>query len=331
VNVFITGAAGFIGGYLARYCADRGCRVLGVDLEPGDPPPGAAFEFCDVRDAERLARLLQQFAPDRVFHLAAQSSPVVSVQQPWRTLEINTAGTINLLEAVRGIAGRPAVVIACSSGQYGTVRREDLPVREDHPFRPAHPYGISKVAQDLLAAHYFERHGVRSIRMRIFNTTGPGKIGDVCSDLTKRAIEIDAGLRPPPLPVGNLTSVRAIGDVRDLVHGLWLAAERCRPGDAYNIGATHVYSVQDVVDIIGGHLRRALLARQDPELVRDYDEPVIAGDVSKFVGCSGWVPGIDLGATIRDMLDWWAARLRAGGCGRPSGPPGKVHDNQAGE
>ena len=88
-----------------------------------------------------------------------------------------------------------------------------LPVREGHPLCPLHPYGVSKVAQDLLAAQYFANYAIPSVRIRIFNTTGPGKIGDVCSDLTRRAVEIELGMRPPSLMVGNLTK-RAIIDVR---------------------------------------------------------------------------------------------------------------------
>ena len=121
-------------------------------------------------------------------------------------MDINVGGTINLFECVRAAGITPVVVVACSSAEYGPVASQDLPVRESHPLRPLHPYGVSKVAQDLLAAQYFANYAIPSVRIRIFNTTGPGKIGDVCSDLTRRAVEIELGMRPPSLMVGNLTN-----------------------------------------------------------------------------------------------------------------------------
>src|SRR5581483_10056529 len=128
----------------------------------------------------------------------------VSLEQPLETMQINAGGTVNLFEAVRHMSKMPVVVVACSSAEYGPVAAADLPVREDHPLRPLHPYGVSKVAQDLLTAQYFANYEIPCVRIRIFNTTGPGKLGDVCSDLAKRAIEIELGLRPPALTVGNL-------------------------------------------------------------------------------------------------------------------------------
>src|SRR5262249_18886198 len=143
---------------------------------------GGAFEHCDIRDTLRLSQLISTFRPERIFHLAAQSYPTVSLIQPRETIDINVQGTVNLFECLRGVAIRPVVVVACSSAEYGRVASQDLPVREGHPLRPLHPYGVSKVAQDLLAAQYFANYSMPTVRIRIFNTTGPGKIGDVCSD-----------------------------------------------------------------------------------------------------------------------------------------------------
>jgi GDP-4-dehydro-6-deoxy-D-mannose reductase len=309
MKVMITGAAGFIGGFLAKYCLEAGCSVLGLGIsEPSTAWEGDSFERCDIRDAKRLSHLVATFRPDRIFHLAAQSYPTVSLEQPRETVDINVGGTVNLFECVRAAEILPVVVVACSSAEYGPVAATDLPVREDHPLRPLHPYGVSKVAQDLLAAQYFDNYSIPSLRIRIFNTTGPGKIGDVCSDLTRRAAEIELGMRPPSLMVGNLTR-RAIIDVRDLVRGLWLSAERCVAGDVYNLGTDQVYSIQEVIDTIQAQLKVPFSVEKDLALVRGCDEPVIAGDITKFRRCSGWTMEIELARTLRDMLDWWRDRL----------------------
>ena len=309
MKVMITGAAGFIGGFLARHCQEAGCSVLGFGItEPDDRWTRGAFEFCDIRDEGRLLHLVSTFRPDRVFHLAAQSYPTVSLEQPLETISINVGGTVNLFECVRAAGIRPVVVVACSSAEYGPVAAKDLPVSEDHPLQPLHPYGVSKVAQDLLAAQYFANYSILSIRIRIFNTTGPGKIGDVCSDLTRRVVEMELGMRPPSLAVGNLTK-RAIVDARDLVRGLWLAAEYCTPGDVYNLGADRIYPIQEVIETIKAHAKLHFTVEQDPALVRGCDEPVIAGDITKFRSCSGWATQIALDTTIRDMMEWWRGQL----------------------
>jgi GDP-4-dehydro-6-deoxy-D-mannose reductase len=310
MNVMITGAEGFIGGVLAKHCTNTGCSVLGVGIgEIGADWSGAPFEHCDVRDPSRLTQLLSTFRPERIFHLAAQSYPTVSLLQPRETFDHNAGGTINLFECLRALDMMPVVVVACSSAEYGPVAAEDLPVRETHPLRPLHPYGVSKVAQDLLTAQYFTNYGMPTVRIRIFNTTGPGKQGDVCADLTCRAVEIEMGIRPPSLLVGNLTTRRAIVDARDLVRGLWLSAEHCAAGDVYNLGGDNVFSVHEIIDTIRAMVRVEFCIQQDPALMRPCDEPVIAGDTSKIRSCTGWKPELDLAETLHDMLSWWRDRL----------------------
>lgn len=310
MRVMITGATGFIGPFLTRHCLQAGCSVLGIDRHGSEEALGGAIlERCDVRDAGRLSEIVSTFRPERVFHLAAQSYPVVSLLQPRETLDINVGGTINLFESLRAAGLSPVVVIACSSGEYGPVVAEDLPVREEHALRPLHPYGVSKVAQDLLAAQYFANYAIPAIRIRIFNTTGPGKLGDVCSDFTRRAVEIERGIHSRSLRVGNLDKRRAIADVRDLVRGLWLASERCEAGEVYNLGAEQHYSVQELIETIRIQLKLNFQIEQDPELMRACDEPIIFGDMTKIRRCTEWRPEIPLSTTLQDMVHWWRARL----------------------
>ena len=326
MKVMITGAAGFIGRYLADYCVQAGCSVLGLHISEVLPSAnGATLEYCDIRDFERLRRLIATFRPDRIFHLAAQSYPTVSLGKPHETMDINAGGTINLYECLRAEGISPLVVVACSSAEYGPVAASDLPVREDHPLRPMHPYGVSKVAQDLLAAQYFYNYSLPCVRVRIFNTTGPGKVGDVSSDIAKRVVELELGLRSGLLPVGNLNTRRAILDVRDLVRALWLSAEHCEVGEVYNVCGDQVYSVQELIECIRTQSTAVFQLQQDASLMRGCDEPVIAGDSNKFRRCTGWRQTIELTDTLRETLEWWrnhitsdslqtqAAQARSGG------------------
>jgi GDP-4-dehydro-6-deoxy-D-mannose reductase len=312
VKVLITGAAGFIGGYLFTHCMAAGSEVLGIDV--AEPQQGRAideFEICDVRNSDRLANLISKFRPQRIFHLAAQSHPVVSLKRPAETIDINVNGTVNLFESLRAVGIAPVVVVACSSAEYGLVAESDSPVREDHALNPLHPYGVSKVAQDLLSAQYFANYAIPTIRIRIFKTTGPGKLDEVCSDVIKRAVEIEMGIRPPTMPVGNLTSRRSIVDVRDLVQAVWSSPDHCEAGEVYNLGGDDVYSVQEVVDAVRGQVTVPFKIEQAPELMRACDEPVTVGDNTKFRSRCPWEPRIRLGTSLRDMLEWWRVRLTA--------------------
>ncbi len=310
MKVLITGAAGFIGGFLARHCINADSRVLGIDIaEPPDRQTVGEFELCDVRDSACLSGLISKFRPDRIFHLAAQSHPVVSLKQPRETIDTNVTGTVSLFESLRNSGIMPVVVVACSSAEYGFVAERDSPVREDHPLNPLHPYGVSKVAQDLLAAQYFANYAIPTIRIRIFKTTGPGKLDEVCSDLARRAVEIEMGIRSPSLPVGNLASRRSIVDVRDLVPALWLSAERCVMGEVYNLGGDQVCSVQEVLEAIRSQVTVPFKVEQQPELMRSCDEPITVGDNTKFRSRCPWAPSITLAATLQDMLEWWRSQL----------------------
>jgi GDP-4-dehydro-6-deoxy-D-mannose reductase len=311
LKVMITGAAGFIGGFLTSHCMAAGSEVLGIDI--AEPQPGSAideFELCDVRNSERLSDLTSKFRPQRIFHLAAQSHPVVSLKLPRETMDTNVNGTVNLFESLRSTGVKAVVIVACSSAEYGPVAECDSPVREDHPLNPLHPYGVSKVAQDLLAAQYFANYAVPAIRIRIFKATGPGKLNEVCSDLTKRAVEIEMGIRSPSMPVGNLSSRRSIVDVRDLVQGLWSSTDRCEVGEVYNLGGDDVYSVHEVVEAIRAQVSFPFEIEQRPELMRSCDEPITVGDNEKFRSGCAWAPKIALAETLRDMLEWWRTRLR---------------------
>jgi nucleoside-diphosphate-sugar epimerase len=287
-----------------------GSSVLGIDIsDPREPWVPGSFELCDVRDYDHFSKLISEFRPDRIFHLAAQSYPTVSLEKPRETVESNLCGTINLYEALRSFSMKPVVVVACSSAEYGFVAAEDVPVKETHPLRPLHPYGVSKVGQDLIASQYFVNYKIPTVRIRIFNTTGPGKLGDVCSDLTKRAVELELGINQRFLKVGNLTSRRAIGDVRDLIRALWVSAERGELGEVYNVGAEYIYSVQEVIDAIRAQVNVDFEVQQDRALMRPSDEPVIAGDTNKFRSRCNWKPEISLKTTLTDMLGWWRSRL----------------------
>ena len=261
---------------------------------------------CDVRDRSGVAKLLKEYRPEKIFHLAAQSYPAVSWEDPWYTMETNVIGTVNVFEGVKRLGLDCKILNACSSAQYGFVREDEVPVKEEHPLRPLHPYGVSKTAQELLAQQYKENFGIKSTSVRIFNTTGPGKVNDVCSDFTKRLVDIEIGKdESGKLRVGNLRARRAITDVRDVIEAFDLALDDRLIGGVFNLSGDEVYQIEEIVDMLGSMVAFNFAVEEDPRLLRPTDEPVIFGDSTSFRRETGWRQRIPLEQTLRDMLDYW--------------------------
>jgi GDP-4-dehydro-6-deoxy-D-mannose reductase len=314
VRVLITGGLGFIGRWLAPHLAQQGHDVWLTYHRAShwQEVRGARGAFgVDVRDAEAVEDCLRTVRPDRVYHLAAQSFPTVSWQKPAETLEVNAIGTSNVFEGLRRAGLRPRVLVACSSAEYGFVRPDEVPTKEAQPLLPLHPYGVSKVAQDLLAYEEHRTHGTHTVRVRIFNTTGPGKEGDAPSDFTRRAVEVELGRREPVLRVGNLEPRRGFCDVRDMVLALEAAMERGQPGDVYNAGATQAVSMRAVLDEVLALSTAKPRVEVDKALLRPTDEPVILGDMGRLQRATGWQPRIPLRTTLQDMMAHWRATLPA--------------------
>ncbi len=310
VKDWVTGAGGFMGDHLVGMLVEKGHEVLATYYRPttsiGDIDPRAKIEECDIREREKVKRLLAEFKPERIFHLAAQSYPTVSWNDPSYTIETNVIGTINIFEGIKELRLDCKVLNACSSAEYGFVSQEDVPLGEEHSLRPLHPYGISKVAQELLAYQYFVNFGLKSISLRIFNTTGPRKVNDVCSDFTKRLVEIEKGRNPEKkLRVGNTKTKRAITDVRDSVRAFQLALDKATIGETYNLSGERVYEVEEIIEILRKLVNFNFEVEVDPNLLRPTDEPIIYGSSEKFKQETGWRQEIPLDRTLGDMLDFW--------------------------
>lgn len=314
VRILLTGAAGMVGSHLLERLAALGEHsVIGTFYRPTIRIEEIERRFelaeLDVRYEAPVRAMIDTHRPQVIYHLAAQSLPTMSWANPWETMDVNVRGTINVFEAVKHVrtqdgAYDPMIVVACSSAQYGaSLTADNMPVDEDAAFLPMHPYGVSKVAQDLLARQYWANDRIRCIRARIFNCTGSRKRADVVSDFSARVARIMLG-DAPELRVGNLETRRAIMDVRDLVEALILLAERGEPGEAYNICGDTAHRIHELVEILQSLAGIPLVTRSDPALLRPSDEPIIAGRSERLRARTGWRQTLALKDTIRSVLDY---------------------------
>jgi GDP-4-dehydro-6-deoxy-D-mannose reductase len=318
MNVLVTGITGFAGSHLAELLLAEfpEVRVFGTWRWRSRVENIAAIKDrvtlieCDLRDAVAVRRALLESRPDRIFHLAAQSFVPTSWRAPHETFATNVGGQTNLFESVRELGLDPTIQIACSSEEYGLVHPDEVPIREDNPLRPLSPYAVSKVAQDLMGYQYHESYGMKIVRTRGFNHTGPRR-GEVfvTSNFAKQIAEIEAGLRPPVIRVGNLEAIRDFTDVRDMVRAYWDATEKGRPGEVYNLATGVGIHIRELLDRLREMSTTKVTTEVDPDRLRPSDVERLIGDSSRFRADTGWEPRIPFEQTLTDLLEYWRARV----------------------
>ena len=263
----------------------------------------------ELMDRQATQRAVRQAAPDVVFHLAAESSVAASFADPLGTIQNNTATLVNVLEEVRETAPSARLLVVSSAEVYGRVSSGGA-IGEQEPLRPENPYAVSKCVQDLLGLQYHLAYGLAVMRVRPFNHVGPGQSDRfVASSFAHQLAEIEAGRREPVIRVGNLDARRDFTDVRDMVTGYRLAAERGEPGVAYNLGRGEGVTIGELLDRLIAQCRVPVSVEIDPERLRPVDVPTLVCDATRFRSWTGWRPTIPLNDTLRDMLDYWRRLL----------------------
>jgi GDP-4-dehydro-6-deoxy-D-mannose reductase len=314
-TVLITGAAGFAGSFLVQHYLAEGWAVHGTHRGPVGSRQNetAMYHAVDLRDSTTVDAIVSRVRPDVVHHLAAQSSVRVSLDDPLDTISGNVQMQLNVLEAVAAHAPAARVLVAGSADEYGQVRADDNPVSETHELRPVTPYGISKVAQDLMGYQYTVTRGLRVVRVRPFVQVGPRRSDRfVAGSFARQAAEIEAGIRPAVIEVGNIDIERDITDVRDVVRAYAAIVECGEPGEAYNLGSGVPRTIRD---LLMATLRAAGIQaeiRQDDSLQRAGEPVSLYSDSSKLQAATGWKPEIGFEQSAADTLDYWRERVTTG-------------------
>ncbi len=299
MRTLVTGAGGFVGAHLVRHLEDAGDEV--VELE-------RTVDGIDIADAEPLTEAVMAAKPQVVYHLAGASDVGGSWSEPRETFLANALGTLNVLEAARA-AGAERVLAVTSADVYGRVSQDELPLREDQPLRPVSPYAASKVAADALAQQAWLGHRLPVLRVRAFNHLGPGQSDRfVAPSLAARIAhnERDGG---DEVPIGNLTPLRDVTDVRDVVRAYRLLMEHGEPGAVYNVCRGQAVSVKEIADLLLSMAARPMHLVSDPALQRPVDIPILVGDNGALRRVTGWEPTIPLEQTLADVLADWRSRL----------------------
>jgi len=311
MKALIIGAAGFVGRHLINHLKSLGWEVNATRLPNEEIKEDIPNYELDILNQASISSLLDKMRPDYLFHLAAQSSVALSWEKPALTVDINVKGAVNLLEALRVMQNPPRVLLIGSGEEYGYIIPEELPIKEDTLMRPGNIYACTKVAQDLLGQIYARAYKLEIIMVRAFNHTGPGQIDTFATaHFCKQIAEIEAGLRPPVIKVGNLSAKRDFTDVRDIVKAYALLIQKGKLGEAYNVGSGKAIAMQEILDMALFLAKTQIDVEQDPALMRVSDTPIIQADISRLTSVTGWKPEIPLCDTITDMLDDWRKKIK---------------------
>jgi GDP-4-dehydro-6-deoxy-D-mannose reductase len=308
----ITGAAGFVGQYLVRELLQGGEHIVGGTMDGSPPDSGvlepaerAAVEWVklEVTSDDQLDAVLARQRPDRVYHLAAQSSVGGSFADVMGTWEVNATGTLRLIRAVAQNAPSARLLVVSSSEVYGMVREQEQPIPETRPLQPPNPYGASKAAAEIVSLQSALAGDLEVVIARSFNHTGPGQstrfaLPNWAAQLGRMA----RGEAEPVLRVGNLEARRDLLDVRDVVRAYRLLLESGESGGVYNVCSGEAHRLREVVEMMVEISGTGARIEVETERLRPVDIALLVGDPSR-IRQLGWSPRIALRQTVADLLD----------------------------
>jgi CDP-glucose 4,6-dehydratase len=320
-SVLVTGAHGLLGSWLTAALVAAGHRVVVIRR---DEPAASALEMLgltgrvdsvhgDICETGLVARALNEYDVDSVFHLAAQTLVGTANRAPSSTFETNIRGTWIVLEACR-LHGVRSVIVASSDKAYG--RQTELPYRESQPLVPTFPYDVSKAAADLIARSYWHTFGLPVAVTRFANLYGGGDTNR--SRLVPEAVGAALAGRPPVIRSDG-SPERDFLYVQDAVAAylaIWRAVLDGRgSGEAFNAGGGRSHRVGDVVELIcrlaGGSVTPEIRGAGTPH--GEIDRQWV--DAGKLHALTGWSPVVSLEAGLLRTIDWYRRHPEALGAG----------------
>ena len=320
-RALITGITGQDGAYLAELLLGKGYEVHGIKRrassfntsridhlyqDPHEKDVKLKLHYGDMTDSSNLIRIVQEVQPDEIYNLAAQSHVQVSFETPEYTADVDSLGTLRLLEAIRilGLEKTCRFYQASTSELFGKV--QETPQRETTPFYPRSPYGVAKLYAYWIVKNYREAYGIHASNGILFNHESPIR-GEtfVTRKITRAASRIKMELESC-LYLGNLNARRDWGHARDFVEGMWRMLQQ-DVSDDYVLATGTQISVRDFTqhafEETGVTLKwqgeganeegvcsksGAVLVKIDPRYYRPAEVDTLVGDASKAFSKLGW-------------------------------------------
>jgi GDP-4-dehydro-6-deoxy-D-mannose reductase len=310
----ITGFSGFVSRNFLEYLNSNKVQscILGIDIQ--NPAFNIKdfeylkikFEKSDLKEKDRLGKLIYDYQPDYILHLASYSSVAGSWKSPNSSFQNNVNIFVNLLEDIRMVGCNCRIISVGSSEEYGVVKVSDLPLRENQKLNPSSPFGIARFSQELIAKLYADVYGLDIIMTRSFNHIGPGqKDNYAVSSFAKQLVEIKKTNFNEFLLAGDTSIVRDFVDVKDVVHAYHKLFLRGKKGEIYNVCSGYGISLHNIIQMMCEILEMNISIKEDKKLRRPKDNPVIIGSNEKIKNEIDWHNEIPLEESLRSVIGYY--------------------------
>ena len=313
MKVLVLGGTGMVGSHFMESYKKDGAEVKGIARNSASSRMSAIQDEdiirCDILERDALMRIMKEFKPDIIIHMAAQAFNGDSWNLEYVTHETNYIGTLNVLYCAREAVPEARVLLACSSAEYGNIKEEDCPLKEDRLLTPHTPYGVSKAGVENLGRQYALNYGMKVYLPRMFIHVGTGHPpATAIQNFARQLALIKAGKLPPEIHVGNLSTYRDYIDVRDGVSAMRLLLDRGNPGEPYNICNNKAYQIREILDMLVEISGTEAKVISDDKLFRVADEPLLLGDDSR-IKALGYERQYSMEETLRDVFHDWETRI----------------------
>ncbi len=320
MKILITGFTGFVSQHFLTLLneIEPGSIVLGIDKNEPDfnfstfSELNISFENIDLLNKEATEKILTDFNPDYILHLASVSSVAQSWQAPLESFVNNTTIFLNLVELVRISNNNCRILSVGSSEEFGDVAENDLPLTEEHPLKPLSSYAVARVSQEMLSKIYADGFALDIIMTRSFNHIGPGqKDIFVISSFAKQLVQLSKNIESKAtLTTGNLSVIRDFLDVRDVVKAYYLLLKKGRSGEVYNICSGNGILLSDIISKMSEILNLSIETKINPDLIRPNENKKIIGSYQKIKNELGWQPEIPLNKSLEDIIRYWQVETK---------------------
>jgi GDP-4-dehydro-6-deoxy-D-mannose reductase len=315
-TAFITGIAGFAGSHLAEELLAHGWTVSGSILR-GESLDNlisirkkVSLVPLDILNARRCRDTIARVKPEYVFHLAAMASVGQSFGKERLTFAVNLDGTVNMMEAAGTYRELIKFVFVSSADAFGIISPKNKILTESQPLNPISPYGIAKAAAEHSAVYYHRQYGLPVVVARPFNHTGPRQAeAFVVPAFARQVALIMAGKQKPEMKVGDLSARRDISDVRDIVRGYRLLAERGKPGEIYHLCSGTAVQIKRILKLLVDMAGRPIQIVTDPDRLRKNDIPILQGSFEKARKQLGYDTRYSLKETLAETLAFWQTKI----------------------
>jgi GDPmannose 4,6-dehydratase len=315
-KAFITGINGQDGSYLAEYLVSLGYDVHGMIRRNSTPENQSdrlknlnkkiTTYYGDLLDQTSIEKLLSEIKPDEIYNIGAQSHVRISFDIPQFTVQTNSVGVVNMLEAYKRIVPEAKFYQASSSEMFGLSVEEDGFQRENTVMNPVSPYGCSKVFAYNMVRHYRRAYNLHAVNGILFNHESPRRGSNfVTNKVVKTAVEIKLGLKNT-LELGNMDSYRDWGHSKDYVKAMHMIMNHNTPDD-FIVSTMETHSVREMCEVVFSYLGLDYkdYVVQNDKFLRPEELPYLKGDSTKIRNVLGWEPTYTFESMMHEMCDHW--------------------------